>query len=34
MNDEIVYIVDELTNTDIEIIDDYNKNQDFLNGEG
>lgn len=32
MNDEIILIVDELSNIDIEIIDDYNKNIEFLNG--
>ena len=25
MNDEVVFIVDELTNSDIEIIEEYNK---------
>lgn len=34
MNDEIILITDELSNIDIEIIDDYNKNIEFLNGEG
>lgn len=34
MNDEIILIVDELSNIDIEVIDDYNKNIEFLNGEG
>lgn len=33
MDDEIILIVDELSNIDIEIIDDYNKNIEFLNGE-
>ena len=33
MNDEVVFIVDELTNSDIEIIDDYNKTIEYLNGE-
>ena len=32
MNDEIILIVDELSYIDIEIIDDYNKNIEFLNG--
>lgn len=32
MDDEIILIVDELSNIDIEIIDDYNKNIEFLNG--
>ena len=34
MDDEIILIVDELSNIDIEVIDDYNKNIEFLNGEG
>lgn len=33
MSDEVIFIVDELTNSDIETIDDYNKNMEFLNGE-
>lgn len=32
MDDEIILIVDELSNIDIDIIDDYNKNIEFLNG--
>jgi len=32
MNDEVILITDELSNIDIEIIDDYNKNIEFLNG--
>lgn len=31
--DEVVLITDELSNLDIETIDDYNKNMEFLNGE-
>ena len=34
MNDEVVFIVDELTNSDIEIIEDYNKTIEYLNAEG
>ena len=34
MNDEVVFIFDELTNSDIEIIEDYNKTIEYLNGEG
>lgn len=33
MNDEVILISDELSNLDIETIDDYNKNIEFLNGE-
>ena len=32
MNDEVIFIVDELTNNDIEVIEDYNKTIEFLNG--
>ena len=32
MNDEVILITDELSNIDIDIIDDYNKNIEFLNG--
>lgn len=34
MNDEAILIIDELTNIDLELLDDYNKNIEFLNGEG
>ena len=34
MNVEVVIIIDELTNSDIEIIEDYNKTIEYLNGEG
>lgn len=34
MNDEVVFIIDELTNYDIEIIEGYNKTIEYLNGEG
>lgn len=34
MNDELVLIINELSDTDIELIDDYNKNINYLNGEG
>jgi hypothetical protein len=34
MDDEVVFVIDELTNSDIEIIDDYNKTIEYLNGEG
>jgi len=34
MNDEVILITDELSNIDIEVIDDYNKNMEFLNGGG
>ena len=34
MNDEVVFIIDELTNSDIEIIDEYNKTIEYLNGDG
>lgn len=33
MNDEVILISDELSNLDIETIDEYNKNIEFLNGE-
>lgn len=33
MSDEVIVITDELTNIDIETIDDYNRNMEFLNGE-
>ena len=32
MNDEVIFIVDELSNNDIDIIEDYNKTLEFLNG--
>lgn len=34
MNDEVVFIIDELNNSDIEIIEEYNKTIEYLNGEG
>ena len=34
MNDEVVFNIDELTNSDIEIIEEYNKTIEYLNGEG
>ena len=34
MNDEVVFIIDELTKSEIEINEDYNKTIEYLNGEG